>query len=145
MTTKRVLFLILFLATYMICYSQEDSAATTSEEATAQPKDTAKILIYTILTETTPFNPEIKASGDTVTFRISYVDMMCDDYYYELENKPRALIIRRISSSCDKNSDQMYAMKGCILHVSPGVYSFSIETVYGKKKELLFREAVKVK
>ena len=97
--------------------------------------------------------PESKAtdfsvSGDTISFKVYYIDFECDEYLYEFERQGPVLIVRRIpkpSGTCDKNFDVVYAFEGSMINVPPGRFQFQLESKYADSKSVIFREVLDVK
>jgi hypothetical protein len=123
-----------------------------SSQETDEPADTAAAEEFVTFTYTV-LPPEMtnsffKVSHDTVFFRVVYVDVMCNDYQYEFRHEGISLIVQRVTvdlSGCDEETDQIYAFDGTFTNVPEGKSLFELESVYGGKKNSLFREVIIVK
>ncbi len=140
----RLTVLLMTLSLTGFAFSQEPEEEQIDSTNT---QEDSIIFVYEIL-EPEAANPKIWTSGDTIKFKLYYVDVECEKYLYEFEKQKKSLIVSRITSSsddCDRSSDLIYAVEGEIIHVPKGKFLFELESKIGDKTGSIFREVVIVK
>ena len=102
---------------------------------------------YDIL-EPTPSESYVRTRGDTVSFRLYYVDTDCNSYDYYLFCRSDSLIVCRTSAragDCDPEAQSLYGVGGVAVSIPPGRYQFILQSTWGNTAETLFRDIVDVK
>lgn len=101
---------------------------------------------YSIL-EPNPQGSYVRSRGDTVSFRLFYVDTDCSDYAYYLFARSDSLIVCRTSArsgDCDPEAQSLYGVEGVAANVPSGRYQFILQSTWGSTAETLFRDIVDV-
>jgi len=139
-----IFFAIIVFSFYHISAQESDETVDTSS---VEKVEEFISFTYTILpSEMT--NSFFNVSHDTVTFRLVYVDVQCNDYNYQFKRDGKSLIVRRVTDDldgCDEEGEGIYAFEGTLTDVPKGKSLFELESVYSGKKNTLFREVLVVK
>jgi hypothetical protein len=115
---------------------------------TIAPDNSNSIIFTCAILEPESKSPAFSVLGDTVFFKVYYIDFECDRYLYEFERQDIVFVVRRIPMSdavCDKSSDVIYGFEGTLIHVAPGRYQFQLESEYEGARSVIFREVISVK
>ncbi|MBD3320354.1 MAG: hypothetical protein GF350_04580 [Chitinivibrionales bacterium] len=126
----------------LCCFSQSDSTGDTTVTATNQryPFECRSL-------DTEPSNAKITVNGDSIYFRLFYVDMACSNYEYGFSRDEKLLIIKRSSENdldCDEEEQRMYGVEGSVIEIPEGKYILQLESEYMGAKGILFRQAIQV-
>ena len=91
----------------------------------------------------------VSTAGDTVKFRLFYVDNVCSGFSYGFSQKENTLLVRRTTDSpdtCTPDEQILYGVEGFIAHLPKGKYLFELQTgTPGNRFESIFREVAVVK
>jgi hypothetical protein len=131
--------------------AEDEAAADTAEVAAvarATPSSDSSRFTCRVLDVEQPGGTRLDASGDSVSFRLFYVDMACSEFTYSLYVRDDSLVVRReteTAGGCDSEEDRLYGVEGTIRGVAPGKYQFVLATRHAAAENMLFRELVIVK
>ncbi len=87
-------------------------------------------------------------SHDSLTFRLFYVDVACNEYSYFFKHEETSLIVQRVTENtedCNKESEQLFAFEGTLINLPKGKKLFELESVIGGETNSLFREVLVVR
>ena len=103
----------------------------------------------TVLYPETAEYPEISVSGDTVKFRLFYVDDGCSAFTYRFLQKDNVLLLQRTTAppdTCSTDEQVLYGVEGFIANVPKGYYLLELHTGTTEDNlESIFREGVTIK
>jgi hypothetical protein len=135
---------ILTVGMGLLCFGYITSEVPSSE---GRPVRGSIQFNYDIL-EPNPSKSYVRTRGDTVSFRLYYVDTDCSSYDYYLFARSDSLIVCRTSArggDCNPEAQSLYGVEGVAANVPPGRYQFILQSTWGSTAETLFRDIVDVK
>ncbi|MBD3347159.1 MAG: hypothetical protein GF401_19060 [Chitinivibrionales bacterium] len=135
---------VIILVCVIQIFAQSDSIRSSIDTL---PEDVSPYPFKCAILDTTPSNSRVTVDGDSIFFRLFYVDMACSEFSYNLNTDEHLLIIRRSSDdelTCDEEEQSVYGIQGHIKDVPKGKYILQLESVFSGAKGILFREAIVV-